>query len=134
MSHLTQNILGVGTDIVSVKRIDALFNRYPIKFPQRILHADELSIFNQQREKGGKFIAFLARRFAAKEAVAKALGSGFSNALYARHINVSNDELGAPHVQLGDKIKECFAGMSVLISISDEKDYALAYAIAVKTS
>ena len=66
-------IIGIGTDIVEISRIEALLERHPQRFAERILHAQELATFGQVTAKA----AWLAKRFATKEAVAKARGCGF---------------------------------------------------------
>ena len=122
------NIIGIGTDIVSLQRIHALLQSFPQRFPQRILHPQELKIFRQYRQRTAA-AAFLARRFAAKEAIVKALGYGFKR-IYARQLHVANNEHGAPYLVSPSDSKQDV--VDVLISIADEKDYAVAYAIAIR--
>lgn len=112
-------LIGIGTDIVSTVRMRHLYARYPKRLPGRILHTDEMKDFSATRDKG----AFLARRFAAKEAVVKALGCGFSS-VPARGVAITRDRNGKPSVKLPEHIDG-----RVLISIADEKEYATASAV-----
>ena len=118
-------ILGIGTDIVQKSRINVLWERFGNKFVQRILAPQEQAIFFKSNQK----IAFLAKRFAAKEAVAKALGTGIGTALAFNEISVTNLPNGKPHVVLLGKAKNILDTKSLMISLSDEKDYALAFVI-----
>ena len=120
-------MLGIGIDIVSVKRVRRVRARHPTRFPARILHIDEMPEYRRSADKD----AFLARRFAAKEAVGKALGSGF-NGLAARAIRILHDQRGRPEVMLSrDALPALPEAGRVLVSIADEKDYATATALAV---
>ena len=112
---------GLGTDIVSVARMRRLHRRHPERLPARILHADEMSDYHDSHDKG----AFLARRFAAKEAVAKALGGGFQ-LVAARRIAIRHDRCGKPTVKLPENVNR-----QVLVSIADEREYATATALAL---
>jgi holo-[acyl-carrier protein] synthase len=122
-------ILGIGVDIIENKRIkNSLKN---LKFKNRIYSVKELkqSILSNNK------VSFFSKRFAAKEAFAKALGTGFRNGLNFSDIEVINDEMGKPYylkskkitkiIQKKFKIKkfECF------LSISDEKNYSTAFTI-----
>lgn len=112
-------IAGIGTDIVSTARMRDLYKRHPRRLPARILHGDEMPDYHMSKDKG----AFLARRFAAKEAVAKALGGGFAS-VSARLIVITRDRRGKPEVRL-----PAYMDGRVLISIADEKEYATATAV-----
>lgn len=127
MKNLRHSIIGIGTDIVSLQRIRAVLKRYPTRFPRRILHPQELSAFNWHHNA----VAFLARRFAAKEAVAKALGLGFAKTVYACNVCISNDAHGAPSVTLHGNTQRSFPAVKILISVADERTYAVAYAMAL---
>ncbi|MDD9892745.1 MAG: holo-ACP synthase [Gammaproteobacteria bacterium] len=121
-------VLGVGTDIVSVSRIEQSWQRFGPKFAAQILHPNEVV------ELAGKnnAAAYLAKRFAAKEAVGKALGTGLGEGVSASNIEVKNKENGAPTVQLhggAQKRLEALGGSQCQLSISDEKEYAVAFAI-----
>lgn len=122
-------IVGIGTDIVSIERIDRLWNEHGQNFARRILSVSEL----QDLEKSKNKIAFLAKRYAAKEALAKALGTGFQpNGLLLTEISVRNDELGRPYLEfLGQSKKEIekYQVTESHLSLSDEKEFAVAFVI-----
>ncbi|RXJ72312.1 holo-ACP synthase [Veronia nyctiphanis] len=119
-------VLGLGTDIVEVERFDKM--RCLQAFADRVLTSQEHLRFNES-----KFQArFLAKRFAAKEAAAKALGTGFACGVTFQDLDISNDELGKPILTLVGKAKEIADSMGVsrcLVSISDEKNYSVATVI-----
>ena len=119
-------IYGVGVDMVKVSRIRAGLERFGDRFARRILSDSEL----QEFQRAGRRADFLAKRFAAKEAVAKALGRGFRDGLTLRQISVVHDALGKPELRYtgraSELLRENRIGQSHL-SISDEEDYALAF-------
>jgi holo-[acyl-carrier protein] synthase len=123
-------ILGVGVDIVAISRIRGLHDRHPQRFAARILSEAELAEWAQIRDKVG----FLAKRFAAKEAVAKALGTGLSQGIGFRDITITHDPLGRPGACLSGKAAQRFAAQGAIevhISLSDEREHAVAYAMIV---
>ncbi len=125
-------IVGIGTDIVAVTRMAAAITRHGERFAQRILSDDEMVKYSQQANQA----SYLAKRFAAKEAVVKALGCGFRDGISMRQVVISNDPLGKPEVTLRDKAAERAEQMQIgeiLLSLSDEREYAIAYVLAQKT-
>ncbi|MGR6035885.1 MAG: holo-ACP synthase [Candidatus Nitrosoglobus sp.] len=119
-------IFGIGTDIVQVSRMMALLERYGERFPRRILTDDEFKEFLLNKRSA----YFLAKRFAAKEAAAKALGTGFGSGLQPCHIGVSHTEGGQPFLKwLGraDELIQLLGINRALLSLADEKDYAVAF-------
>lgn len=121
-------VKGIGTDIVEVERITKVAERQGDKFIQRILTAAEQKEFVRLNHS----MAFLAKRFAAKEAVAKALGTGIGHGVSFQDINVINNDKGAPSVVLfGGAAEELnrLGATDVLLSLADETHYAVAYAI-----
>jgi len=121
-------IYGVGTDVVEVSRIAKALKRFGDGFAKKILSHEEFLIFQKNNLKEN----FLAKRFAAKEAFAKALGTGFRGDVNIRSIIVTNNELGRPDIKLDKnialiltekKIKSCH------LSISDEKNIAAAFVV-----
>lgn len=119
-------IFGIGTDIVSIQRMANNVTRYGDRFAQRILADDEMARYRESPRQAH----FLAKRFAAKEATAKALGTGIRDGLSLRDIRVENDPLGKPLLVFshegGDKLRQRRIGAAHL-SISDEMDYAIAF-------
>ena len=122
-------ILGIGVDIIDNKRIKKLIKNN--KFKNRIYSANELKLSSLSIYK----TSFFSKRFAAKEAFAKALGTGFRNRLNFKDIEVINDELGKPYYaknrKITKKIQKNFnvKNFNCFLSISDEKDYSTAFAI-----
>ena len=118
-------ILGIGIDMVEVRRIEAGLARYGRRFAERVLSPSEIREF----ESSARPAAFVARRFAAKEALVKATGTGFRNGLFPREISIGHDGLGRPALQFSDQARRVLEKLGVAgshLSISDERDYALA--------
>lgn len=121
-------IVGIGTDIVHISRMQALLDKHADKIAQRILSEDEFAQF----KKAVHAAAFLAKRFAAKEAAAKALGTGFRDGLSLQHIAVTNNEQGKPELSFNGQGLSCIQQRQVsrsFLSLSDDGDYAIAYVI-----
>jgi holo-[acyl-carrier protein] synthase len=119
-------IFGIGTDIVSIKRIDDNLEKYGDRFARRILTQEELAGYQETVRKSH----FLAKRFAAKEAAAKALGTGFRDGLNLQDFSVSNDELGKPVLEFSPRAREELKSRGIgscHLSLSDEHDYAVAF-------
>ncbi|GLP97185.1 holo-ACP synthase [Paraferrimonas sedimenticola] len=122
-------VVGIGTDLVEVARVEAQLGRLGDRFAKRILTERELAIYHEHKQAG----RYLAKRFAAKEAVAKALGTGIGRGVSFQHIEISNDLNGAPLCHLSDGAQQRLAelgGTRIHISISDERHYASAFAVA----
>ncbi len=121
-------VAGIGTDLVEVSRIRQLLQRHPQRFPQRILGREELRVFAEH----GMPERYLAKRFAAKEAAAKALGTGIRNGICFCDIETVNDSLGKPSLVFhGGALEQLqrFGDTRVHLSISDEKAFATAFVI-----
>jgi len=119
-------IYGIGTDIVSVERMRNNIERFGHRFAERILTDEELGEFKQVNNHAH----FLAKRFAAKEAVAKAMGTGFINGLSLRDIGVGHDALGKPVLAFSGKAAEFVSQENIAsshISLADEMEYAVAF-------
>tara|TARA_B100000900_G_scaffold283386_1_gene242725 strand:- start:596 stop:973 length:378 start_codon:yes stop_codon:yes gene_type:complete len=122
------NIFGIGIDIVEVERIKKIHQKYGEKFASKILSNDELKNFLKDKNK----IHFLAKRFAAKEAVGKALGVGIKNGSILKNIEIKNDINGKPFVNIKDIEKlNVTAKKEIHISLSDEKKFAVANAVII---
>ena len=122
------NIFGIGIDIVEVERIKKIHQKYGEKFASKILSNDELKNFLKDKNK----IHFLAKRFAAKEAVGKALGVGIRNGSILKNIEIKNDINGKPFVNIKDIEKlNMTAKKEIHISLSDEKKFAVANAVII---
>lgn len=122
-------IFGIGTDIVKFSRISAIAAKYETRFACRILSASELDKYNKLTKSKTRF---LAKRFAAKEAIAKALGTGFRDQVQLKQMAIDTNDLGKPYVTFYGPTKEFVSKLgdiSVHISISDEDEYVLAFVI-----
>ena len=122
-------IVGVGVDIIQNKRIkNSLKN---LKFKERIYSTKELAQSSLSKNKVGYF----SKRFAAKEAFAKALGTGFRDNLNFKDIEIVNDKMGKPYYLKSKKISKIIhknfniKKYKCFLSISDEKDYSTAFTI-----
>ena len=126
-------ILGIGVDIIKNARIRKLIKNN--KFKNRIYSTKELKLSKKTKNK----IAFFSKRFAAKEAFSKALGTGFSSNLNFKDIEIINDKKGMPKYAENKKIikivqkKYKIKKFNSFLSISDEKDYSTAFAIIEST-
>lgn len=120
-------IRGIGTDIVAIARIERALARHGARFAARILRPEELAVF----ESAARPAAWLAKRFAAKEALAKALGTGIG-AVSWQGFSVLPGEGGAPVARCHGRAREVVAQLGardIWISLSDERDWALAFAV-----
>ena len=122
-------ILGIGVDIIENKRIKSSIKNH--KFKDRIYSPKELKQSTLTKDKVGYF----SKRFAAKEAFAKALGTGFRNDLNFKDIEIINDKLGKPYYaktkKITNLIKKEFKvkSFNCFLSISDEKNYSTAFTV-----
>ena len=120
-------IHGIGTDIVSVQRIGQLLSRHPERGAAHLLHPAE-QLEAQQSAAPDRFVA---KRFAAKEALSKALGTGLRAPVLLPAIRVEHDALGKPFFSFDSALDEWIRQRSLQIhlSISDEVDHALAFVV-----
>ena len=125
-------ILGIGVDIVENSRIARLLKNK--LFIKRIFSNSEIIIASKTKDKKGYF----SKRFAAKEAFAKSIGTGFRNDFNFKDISIINDKLGKPSFIINEKIKKIVkkqfrvTSFNFFLSISDEKKYSIAYVILQK--
>ena len=89
-------IFGIGTDIVNIKRIDYSLKKHGLNFKNRIFSKKEISYCDKKKNSG----AFYAKRFAAKEAFSKALGTGIRKGVNLKNIEISNNVQGKPLISL----------------------------------
>ena len=128
-------ILGIGIDLVDIFRINKILEKYPSQFAERVLGKRELGTYEKilfsdvrSKERANRFIA---KRFAAKEAVSKAFGTGLRGQVSLKKIEVLNDNLGKPYVVLSpfrDKAALPYF-KKIHISLTDENNFAQAIAI-----
>lgn len=116
-------LIGLGTDIVQIARIES--SKQPEALAKRVLTPEEY----QQMQSCGQPQRYLAKRFAAKEAAAKALGTGIAQGVGFQQIHIGHDALGKPLLHFtgaAELLAEQLGVKTMLISISDERDYAVA--------
>ena len=124
-------IFGIGTDLVEIKRIESI-NSID-KFANKILSKNELSIFNSLKEE--KKITFLSKQFAGKEAISKAIGTGITKQTRFKDIEILRDENGKPILNPIDGFKKYMNDLGITkthVSLSDERNYAIAFAVLEK--
>ena len=125
-------IVGIGVDIINNSRFKKLIKNK--KFINRIFSIKEINNFKNKKNK----ILFLSKRFSAKEAFVKSLGSGFRNNLCFKDISVLNDNYGKPYFKFNSKIKKILKKKYNLnkfiahLSLSDEKKHSISYVILQK--
>lgn len=127
-------ILGIGIDLIDSQRIEKLMQSHPERFVEKHFTANERAQ-GQQREKAGTAALFYAKRFAAKEAMVKAMGTGFTGGISFQDIEVSNNDKGRPSIicqgqalaQLKDLADD--KTFAIHLSLSDEPPYAIAKVI-----
>ena len=121
-------IHGIGSDIVEYARIESMWTRYGLRFARRILSERELAGF----ESSSHPARLLAKRFAAKEAFAKAVGSGLRDPVSLRRVGITHDGLGKPVLQFDDELRTHLAQLGITghhLSISDERNMVIAFVV-----
>lgn len=122
------SIVGLGTDIADIERIEKSLQRSGQAFAERILTPAELALFHGLKQQG----RYLAKRFSAKEAASKALGTGIACGVSFQDFTIENDELGKPILTFSGQAQQLALSKGVRhihLSISDEKRYAIATVI-----
>jgi holo-[acyl-carrier protein] synthase len=122
-------IHGIGVDLVTVTRMTGMIERHGERLAKRILAPAELDEYATSQDKD----RFLAKRFAAKEAVAKALGTGLRGPVQLGSIAVTHDDQGRPGFAFADELQIWLSERRIdhiHLSISDERDHAVAFVIA----
>tara|TARA_B100001057_G_scaffold289131_1_gene289233 strand:- start:1 stop:387 length:387 start_codon:yes stop_codon:yes gene_type:complete len=121
-------IYGNGIDIIDIYRIRRIIDKYGRRFKKRCFSISEI----ERSEKKFNSVESYAKRYAAKEACAKALGTGLARGVFWKDIEVKNNQYGKPFIKLHGKAKEIFKKINkttntkIEISLSDEKKYAIA--------
>jgi len=121
-------IIGIGVDIAEIARVDKLCARFGERFAGRILTARELCEYRERRNSS----SYLALRFAAKEAVAKACGTGIGAQLGFHDMQIEHDAAGKPVLRFLESANDLVQHLQVrnaLISLSDERHYVVAMAV-----
>jgi holo-[acyl-carrier protein] synthase len=131
------SIFGIGTDLIEIDRVAQSIERFGDRFAQRVLGPQEWQRYQARRSRSARRgLAFLATRFAAKEAVSKALGLGMRLPMAWRAVEVVNAPSGQPVVLTHDALARFVAEqrLRLHISITDERGIAAAFAVAERES
>ena len=115
----------IGVDILETDRIRNSVARFGERFLRRILGDNEIEIYRSRVDRP----AFLAGRFACKEAVIKALGKYLTDRPPLTQIQILNDSTGQPHLSFPDDLKARLKGLDILVSISHDRKYAVAMVV-----
>lgn len=128
-------ILGIGSDICMISRVETLLTHYGRRFEERVF-SDAERDKAQKADSIGQRAAIYAKRFAAKEAFVKAIGSGFGHGIYYRDIAVVNDTSGKPSLSLSAVAERAVQHITptgrqshIHVSLSDDGPYALAFVV-----
>ena len=124
-------IFGIGTDILEVARVERIYERYGDHFVDRLLMPEERAAFSAGRGP----VRFLATRFAAKEAIVKAMGTGFANGMWIRDTGIQPDELGKPGVIFSARGRALCERMGIgegHVTLSDEAGLVVAVAVLMR--
>ena len=124
-------IFGIGTDIVNIKRMDKILKKQGMRFKNKIFSKKEISYCENKKNSS----SFYAKRFAAKEAFSKALGTGIRKGISLKDIEISNNSYGKPYIllkrtlsnYLKNKVKN--KKYNIYLSLSDDKPWAVASVI-----
>ncbi|MCH7821577.1 MAG: holo-ACP synthase [Proteobacteria bacterium] len=121
-------IFGIGTDVVELSRIQATYDRFGEHFVRRLLMDEEIELFHKNKWP----VRFLAMRFAAKEAAAKAMGTGFRHGIWLRDVGIVNNDWGRPLIIWSERGQEVCAQLGIgagHVSLTDDAGLIIAFAI-----
>ena len=124
-------IFGIGTDIVNIKRMDQSLKRYGLNFKKKIFSKKEISYCEKKKYSS----SFYAKRFAAKEAFSKALGTGIRKGVNLKNIEITNNSNGKPYILLSGNLPDLLKKKvnnkkyEIYLSLSDDKPWAQATVI-----
>lgn len=127
-------IIGIGSDITNINRFENLYKKYEDKFISRILTPFELIQFTKRKNYQSK-LGFLAKRFAAKEAFVKAIGTGFTSQITMQDIYTFRDRNGRPGIEVSSKLHDFMIAkygdkkFNIHLSLSDDFPNALAFVV-----
>lgn len=126
-------IFGIGTDVLKVERMEQTWQRFGPRFAARLLLDEEHRLFVQAKRP----VRFLAMRFAAKEAIVKALGTGFANGIWIRDVGMMPNDLGQPQVIFSARGRALCRKLGVgegYLSLSDEAGLVVAVAVLMRAA
>jgi holo-[acyl-carrier protein] synthase len=124
-------IFGIGTDILQLQRVAEAHARFGERFAQRLLMPEELRLLPAARDT----VRFLAMRFAAKEAIVKAMGTGFANGMWIRDTGVMPDRFGRPEIIFSDRGRQVCDRLGIgagHLTLSDEAGLVVAVAVLMR--
>ena len=123
-------IYGIGIDIIDIRRIKRVINKYGNRFKKKCFHEHEII----KSEARFNSVESYAKRYAAKEACAKALGTGLARGVFWKDIEVRNNQYGKPYIILHNNAKKFIkkSNDKIVLSLTDEKDFAIANVIIFK--
>jgi holo-[acyl-carrier protein] synthase len=124
-------IFGIGTDILRVDRVESVYERFGARFVQHLLMPQEQELFTHSKNP----VRFLAMRFAAKEAIVKAMGTGFSNGMWIRDSGVMPDKFGRPEIIFSARGQQKCTELGVAgghLTLTDEAGLVVAVAVLEK--
>jgi len=124
-------IFGIGTDVVQVARVQAIYDKHGEHFVQRLLLPEEEAAFRRYKRP----VRFLAMRFAAKEAIVKALGTGFGHGVWVRDVGISQNAWGRPEViwsERGREVRDRLGAGEGHVTLTDEAGLVVAVAVLMR--
>ncbi len=130
-------IYGIGTDVCDIRRLTAVLDRRGERFAAKVLGPHEIEVYRARRGKlEARGVAYLATRFAAKEAFSKAIGLGMRMPMTWRDCEVVKAGSGQPQIRLHGALAAWFAarGLAAHVSVSDESDIATAFVVVERTT
>ncbi len=125
-------IFGIGTDIVELSRLKSTYERFGDHFARRILMDEELELFHRSKRPA----RFLAMRFAGKEAIVKAMGTGFAHGVWLRDVGITNNDWGRPLVifsERGQRVCQRLGIGNAHVSLTDDAGLVIAFAVVEAT-
>lgn len=132
-------ILGMGSDLIDIRRIESTLERFGQKFIQRIFTPHEQAKAERRKGAGNAYASTYAKRYAAKEAASKALGTGFRSGIYWRDLGVVNTPAGKPTIVMtggaAERLKSMTPpGMEARVELTLTDEYPLAQALVIITA
>jgi holo-[acyl-carrier protein] synthase len=126
-------IFGIGTDILEAQRVEQTWQRFGDHFARRLLLDEEYALFTKAKRP----VRFLAMRFAAKEAIVKAMGTGFANGIWVRDVGMLPNALGQPQVIYSERGRAMCRRLGVgegHLTLSDEAGLIVAVAVLMRAA
>lgn len=126
-------IFGIGTDVVRLDRVEATLAQFGEHFVRRLLLPEEEAQYRSQRRKA----RFLAMRFAGKEAVVKAMGTGFRHGMWIRDVGIVADSRGKPEIVYSERGRALCRSMGIgegHVSLTDEAGVVVAFAVLLRAA